>query len=64
MIEETIIADLGRAMKDINKRFGAGTIMRLGDPDVDISISTISTGSLLLDLATGKGGYPVGRIIE
>lgn len=47
----------------IEKTYGKGTIMRLGDSVVD-SAEVISTGSLTLDLALGVGGYPKGRIIE
>jgi recombination protein RecA len=62
-VEENLIADLNRAMRDINKRFGVGTVMRLGE-NPDITVPVVSTGSLLLDLATGKGGLPVSRVIE
>ena len=47
----------------IEKTYGKGTIMRLGDSVVDAA-EVISTGSLTLDLALGVGGYPKGRIIE
>ena len=56
-------ASLNKAMRDINKKFGIGTVMKLGE-EVDINIPVISTGSILLDLATGKGGFPQGRIVE
>lgn len=64
MTTEDMTAALGKAVRDINKRFGPGTVMRMGDNQDEIDVSTISTGTLLLDLATGKGGFPVGRIIE
>jgi recombination protein RecA len=51
------------AMKQIEKQYGKGAIMKLGD-EADRKISTISTGSLTLDIALGVGGYPKGRIIE
>ncbi|UDM31718.1 recombinase RecA [Lentilactobacillus laojiaonis] len=51
------------ALKSIEKEFGKGSIMRMGDK-VDTQISTIPTGSLALDEALGVGGYPKGRIIE
>src|SRR5690554_2029682 len=51
------------AMKQIEKQYGQGAIMKLGD-EADRKISTISTGSLTLDIALGVGGYPKGRIIE
>ena len=54
---------LDRAMKQITKDFGKGSIMRLGD-EPSKKIDTISSGSLALDVALGVGGYPRGRIIE
>jgi len=51
------------ALKKIEKDFGKGAIMRMGD-DVNTQISTISTGSLALDNALGVGGFPRGRIVE
>ena len=54
---------LQEAVKLIEKQFGKGSIMKLGD-DSKIAIETIPTGSLSLDLATGVGGIPRGRIIE
>ena len=50
-------------MDKIEKSYGKGSIMRLGDRAVD-EVSAISSGSLALDLALGVGGYPKGRIIE
>ena len=50
-------------LADIEKRHGAGAVMRLGDK-ADMKVETISTGSIGLDLALGAGGYPKGRIIE
>ncbi len=54
---------LDRAMKQITKDHGKGSIMRLGDEPAR-QLETISTGSLALDVALGAGGYPRGRIIE
>ena len=54
---------LDRAMKQIVKDYGKGSIMRLGDEPIT-EIETISTGSLALDVALGAGGYPRGRVIE
>jgi recombination protein RecA len=51
------------AIKQIDKAFGKGTLMRLGDKEIE-SIEAISTGSLGLDMALGIGGIPKGRIIE
>ena len=54
---------LDAALKQIDKAFGKGTLIRLGDKQVE-AIDSISTGSLGLDLALGIGGIPKGRIIE
>ncbi|WP_428908595.1 recombinase RecA [Niallia sp. Krafla_26] len=56
-------AALEQALKQIEKQFGKGSIMKLGEQS-DRVISTISTGSLAVDAALGVGGYPRGRIIE
>ena len=56
-------AALELALKKIEKNFGKGAVMRMGEK-VDTKISTISTGSIALDTALGVGGYPRGRIIE
>ena len=52
------------AMKNIEKMYGKGSIMRLGDHINNLNVESISTGSLSLDLALGIGGVPKGRIIE
>ena len=54
---------LEMAIKQIDKTFGKGTLMRLGDKEIE-PIAAISTGSLGLDMALGIGGIPQGRIIE
>jgi len=54
---------LDLAIKQIDKNFGKGTLMRLGDKDFE-PIEAISTGSLSLDMALGIGGIPQGRVIE
>ncbi|MEO4053449.1 recombinase RecA [Solibacillus sp. CAU 1738] len=56
-------AALDMALKQIEKQFGKGSIMKLGET-TDHQISTSSSGSLALDAALGIGGYPRGRIIE
>lgn len=56
-------AALEMALKQIEKQFGKGSIMKLGE-QTDRRISTISSGSLALDIALGVGGYPRGRIVE
>src|SRR5574344_1941410 len=54
---------LEQVLADVEKTFGKGSVMKLGDkPNVDIDV--ISSGSLLLDQALGVGGYPRGRIVE
>jgi recombination protein RecA len=52
------------ALKQIERNFGKGAIMRLGSGEVAQGIKTISTGSMGLDIALGVGGVPRGRIIE
>ena len=56
-------AALEAAMKNIKKKFGDGAVMRLGE-NSSLKVDSISTGSLPLDIATGIGGLPRGRIIE
>lgn len=56
-------AALEAAMKNIKKKFGDGAVMRLGE-NSSLKVDSISTGSLALDIATGIGGLPRGRIIE
>lgn len=56
-------AALDNALKKIEKNFGKGAIMRMGDA-VDTKVATVSSGSLAIDEALGVGGYPRGRIIE
>lgn len=55
---------LKMALKQIEKTFGEGSIMKLGDNMVDLSVEAVPTGSLSLDLALGIGGIPKGRITE
>ena len=54
---------LETAIARIEKDYGKGTIMRLGD-DIPVNVEALSTGSLTLDLALGIGGIPKGRIVE
>ncbi|MDA0353137.1 MAG: recombinase RecA [Chloroflexi bacterium] len=56
--------NLNRALDQITKDFGKGAVMRLGDPDAAIQVSSIPTGALSLDIALGIGGIPRGRITE
>jgi recombination protein RecA len=55
---------LAAALSQIEKQFGKGSIMRLGDSDISNDIQVVSTGSLGLDLALGIGGLPRGRVVE
>ncbi|OYU12929.1 MULTISPECIES: recombinase RecA [unclassified Limnohabitans] len=55
---------LQAALAQIEKQFGKGTIMRLGEGEVIADIQVVSTGSLGLDIALGVGGLPRGRVIE
>ena len=52
------------ALGQIEKQFGKGSIMRMGDDSVDHDVTAVSTGSLGLDLALGIGGLPRGRVVE
>jgi recombination protein RecA len=56
-------AALDMALRQIEKQFGKGSIMKLGE-QTDQRVSTVSSGSIALDIALGIGGYPRGRIIE
>jgi recombination protein RecA len=66
MLEQ--IVDKMRALKGVmvavEKQFGKGAVMTLGDDEDPEPVATIPTGSLALDLATGVGGYPRGRVVE
>jgi recombination protein RecA len=55
---------LAAALSQIEKQFGKGSIMRLGDGEVVEAIEVVSTGSLGLDIALGVGGLPRGRVVE
>lgn len=55
---------LEAALGQIEKQYGKGAVMRLGDPGAQMKVETIPTGSISLDLALGQGGIPKGRIVE
>ncbi len=55
---------LEAALGQIEKQYGKGAVMKLGDPSAQMNVETIPTGSLSLDIALGLGGIPKGRIIE
>jgi recombination protein RecA len=58
------IKALEAARMQIEKQFGKGSIMKLGEAGAQVQVPTISTGSILLDAALGVGGYPRGRVVE
>ena len=55
---------LAAALQQIERQFGKGAIMRMGDAAVPEGIQVVSTGSLMLDVALGIGGLPKGRVVE
>jgi len=55
---------INNVLGQIEKQFGIGSIMRLGDEDNKLHVETISTGSMELDIALGTGGLPRGRVVE
>jgi recombination protein RecA len=57
-------AALDMALKQIEKQFGKGSIMKLGEASASMNVETVSTGCIALDIALGVGGLPRGRIIE
>lgn len=63
-MEENKKKALGAALSQIERQFGKGSVMRLGDVSAIRDIEVISTGSLTLDIALGVGGLPRGRIVE
>ena len=64
MEREDRLKALDAALVQIEKQFGKGAVMKLGDPSVQMNVETTPTGSLSLDLALGLGGIPKGRIVE
>jgi recombination protein RecA len=63
-MEENRKKALAAALSQIEKQFGKGSVMRLGDAGATYEVDTIPTGSLGLDIALGVGGIPRGRVIE
>ena len=63
-MDENKVKALAAALSQIEKQFGKGSIMRMGDNAVIDDIPTVSTGSLGLDVALGIGGLPRGRVVE
>ena len=64
MEREERLKALDAALGQIEKQFGKGAVMKLGDSSAHMNVETIPTGSLSLDVALGLGGIPKGRIIE
>ena len=64
MADENKLKALDAAIAQIEKQYGKGSVMKLGDPAAAMNVETVPTGSLSLDLALGLGGLPKGRIIE
>ncbi|MEO0072476.1 MAG: recombinase RecA [candidate division WOR-3 bacterium] len=64
MADEEKIKALKQAISQVEKQFGKGAIMRLGDSSVEVQTEVIPTGSIGLDYALGVGGLPRGRVIE
>ncbi len=64
MINEDKKKALEAAILKLEKDFGKGAVMKLGDPKAQISVETVPTGSLSLDIALGLGGVPKGRVVE
>ena len=64
MEREEKLKALDAALSQIEKQYGKGAVMKLGDPASTMNVETIPTGSLSLDIALGLGGIPKGRIVE
>ncbi|MCI6867050.1 MAG: recombinase RecA [Lachnospiraceae bacterium] len=64
MAQDDKLKALDAALAQIEKQFGKGSVMKLGDKGANMNIETVPTGSLSLDIALGLGGIPKGRIIE
>ena len=64
MSDENKKKALDAAIAKLEKDFGKGTVMKLGDPAAQVQVETVPTGSLSLDIAFGMGGVPKGRIVE
>ncbi len=64
MANDDKVRALEAAISHIEKQYGKGSIMKLGDPSVHMAVETVPTGCLSLDIALGLGGVPRGRIVE
>src|SRR5438046_8394618 len=64
MMDDNKSKALAAALAQIEKQFGKGSIMKMGEAQVQNDLSVVSTGSLGLDIALGVGGLPRGRVVE
>ena len=64
MAKEDKMKALESALAQIEKQYGKGSIMKLGDNSANMNIETVPTGSISLDIALGLGGVPKGRVVE
>ena len=64
MVNEDKLKALDAAISNIEKQFGKGSVMKLGDSTANMNVECIPTGSLSLDIALGLGGVPKGRVVE
>ena len=64
MAKEDKLKALDAAIAQIERQYGKGSVMKLGDNSANMNVEVVPTGSLSLDIALGLGGLPKGRIIE
>ncbi len=64
MVKDDRLRALDAALAQIERQYGKGSVMKLGDSGANMNIETVPTGSLSLDIALGLGGVPKGRIVE
>ena len=64
MVKDEKLKALDAALGQIEKEFGKGAVMKLGDSGRNMNVETVPTGALSLDIALGLGGVPRGRIVE
>lgn len=64
MLKDEKLKALDAAISNIEKQFGKGSVMKLGESNVNFNVESVPTGSLSLDIALGLGGVPKGRIVE
>lgn len=64
MADSNKLKALESALAQLEKQYGKGTVMKLGDKNAALNVETIPTGSLSLDIALGVGGVPRGRVVE